>query len=66
MAILTREEAMEKLRLKPSFFSKIVNGKVKGLPRIPSVQLGRKQLFREESLNEWVAKVEELSCKKAH
>jgi len=56
--LLTREEAMTRLRLKPAFFSKIVNGKVKGLPRLPAVVIGRRQLFRDESLDKWILEVE--------
>ncbi len=58
MALLTREEVIKRLRLKPSFFSKLANGKVKGLPALPIVRIGRRQLFREQSIEEWILKVE--------
>jgi len=60
--LLTREEAMARLRLKAAFFSKITNGKVKGLPTLTSVRIGRRQLFREETLNQWIIDVESRSC----
>jgi hypothetical protein len=63
--LLTRKEAMEKLRLKPAHFSKVASGKVKGLPRLASVRIGRRQLFREETLERWVVEVEKLSCNEA-
>lgn len=64
--LLTREEAMERLRLKAAHFSKVVNGKVKGLPQLACVRIGRRQLFREETIGNWIIEVERLSCKKAH
>jgi hypothetical protein len=49
---------MRRLRIKPSHFSKVVNGKVAGLPPIPCVLIGRRQLFNEDSLEKWVLEVE--------
>jgi hypothetical protein len=63
--LLDRTEAMNRLHLKASHFSKIVNGKIKGLPQLKHVRLGRKLLFREESLSDWIAEVEGLSCSAA-
>lgn len=65
--LLTREETMERLRVKPAHFSKLVNGKVKGLPLLPCVQLGRRQLFREEAVQQWIIDVEKRKqCSTAH
>ena len=61
--LLTREEAMDLLRLKPSHFSKVVNGKIKRLPRLPAVLIGRRQLFRSESLKRWIKEVEDQGCR---
>lgn len=66
MALLTRDEAMGRLRLKPAFFSKVAAGKVKGLPPLPCVRIGRRQLFREETINRWVLDVENKPCNVAH
>jgi hypothetical protein len=63
--LLTREEAMERLRLKPAHFSKVASGKVKGLPKLACVRIGRRQLFREQTLEEWVVEVERQSCNEA-
>lgn len=51
---------MERLRLKAAHFSKLVNGKVKSLPPLPVVQIGRRQLFREESVQQWIIDVEKM------
>jgi hypothetical protein len=62
--ILTREETMLILRMKASHFSKVVNGKVKGVPRLVAIQIGRKQLFRSETVRAWVLEVEaRAACK---
>ena len=61
--LLTRKEAMARLRLKPAFFSKVTNGKIKGLPPLMCVRIGRRQLFREERIDEWIIEVENKSCK---
>jgi hypothetical protein len=66
MALLTREEAMQRLRLKPAFFSKVTSGKVKGLPPLACVRIGRRQLFRPETVESWIVEVEAKSCSAAH
>lgn len=55
----TRAEVLAMLKVSPGHLSKIVNGKVKGLPRLRPVNIGRRQLFREETVNKWLAEVEE-------
>jgi hypothetical protein len=60
--LFTRKEAMDKLRLKPAHFSKVANGKVKGLPKLACVRIGRRQLFREDTIDRWIIAVEEQSC----
>lgn len=62
MGLLTRREVIDRLRITPGHFSKIVNGKVHGTPVLPSVKLGRRQLFREQTVEDWIAKVEAQSC----
>jgi hypothetical protein len=63
--LLTRDEAMDRLRLKASHFSKLVNGKIKGLPTLPMVTIGRRQLFRAEALDQWILDVENRRCSAA-
>lgn len=65
MKLLTREEAMLRLRLRPAFFSKLVNGKVKGTPPPPCLKIGRRQLFCEDSLEAWLKDREARSCNEA-
>lgn len=60
--LLTREEAMVRLRVKPAHFSKIVNGKVKGLPKLKCVRFGRRLFFLEATLEKFVLDVEAASC----
>jgi len=57
-SLLTKAETMLILRLKPSHFSKLVNGKVKGMPPLPKVQIGRRQLFRPQAVYQWIIDVE--------
>jgi hypothetical protein len=65
--LLTRGETMARLRVKAAHFSKLVNGKIKGLPPLPCVQIGRRQLFREESVEQWIIDVERTrKCSAAH
>ncbi|MDQ1469360.1 MAG: hypothetical protein QOJ99_840 [Bryobacterales bacterium] len=63
--LMTREEAMARLRLKASHFSKVVNGKVKNLPPIPTIMIGRRMFFRLEALDQWIIDVEARRCKGA-
>jgi hypothetical protein len=64
--LLTRLETMRWLGFKSSHFSKIVSGGIKGLPRLPVVQIGRKQFFRPEAVEKWIIEVERMKCKAAH
>jgi hypothetical protein len=64
-SILTRKETIARLRLKPAHFSKIVNGKVKGLPPLACLRIGRHQLFRDETIEQWLREVEQKSCSTA-
>ncbi len=66
MPLLTREEAMNRLRLRSSHFSKLVNGRIKGLPELKAVKIDRRQLFREETIEQWIVDVEGRPCKAAH
>lgn len=63
--LLIRAEAMNRLRLKASHFSKLVNGKIKGLPPLPMVTIGRRQLFRAAALDQWIIDVENKRCSAA-
>jgi predicted DNA-binding transcriptional regulator AlpA len=64
--LLTREEVMQRLQMKASHFSKVVNGKIKGLPPLAVVAIGRLQRFRIEAVEDWVKEVEKKRCNGAH
>ena len=66
MKVLIRREAMQKLRMKPAFFSKLTNGKIKGLPPLRYIRAGRKQLFLETTLDQWLIDAEGYPCSGAH
>ncbi len=56
--VLNLAEAAELVRCSRAHLSNIVNGKVRGIPRLPTVRIGRRVLFRRESLEEWLRQVE--------
>ncbi len=66
MSLMTRKNVLAMLKITPSHLSKIVNGKVKGLARLTTVQLGRRQLFRQETVLNRIAKVEISPCTGAY
>lgn len=59
MELLTRTEAMQILKLKPSHFSKLINGYIHSVPPIPFIRIGRRQLFRREALERWILEIEQ-------
>jgi hypothetical protein len=56
--ILTMDEAARWLRFSKAHLSHVVNGKVRGLPPLPCIQIGRRKLIRRESLLKWVERAE--------
>ena len=60
--LLTRAETMARLRLKAAHFSKMTNGKIAGTPALPCVRIGRRQLFRLETVDQWVLDLETKPC----
>ena len=59
--IMTSEEAAQELRCSRAHITHLAQGTVRGVPRLPSIRMGRRRLFRRESLRNWVAEVEALS-----
>jgi excisionase family DNA binding protein len=57
-AILTAEDAAKRLKVSKGQFSKLINGKIRGVPRLKFARLGRRVLVREETLDEWLREVE--------
>jgi excisionase family DNA binding protein len=60
--ILTLAEAARFLRCSKSHLSNLLNGKVLGMPPLPVVRVGRRVLFVQESLEEFVRQVESVGA----
>jgi excisionase family DNA binding protein len=56
--VLNLAEAAALVRCSRAHLSNAVNGKIRGIPRLPSVRIGRRLLFRRESLEQWLQQVE--------
>ena len=57
-ALTIAEVAME-LRCSKTHVCNLINGKVRGVPRLPALILGRRKLVRRTSLQTWMCAVEE-------
>ncbi len=64
--VLNLLEAAKFVRCSRAHLCNIVNGKAAGIPQLPAVRIGRRVLFRRESLEEWLALVEQGSWRKGH
>lgn len=53
-AILTLREVAQILRCSKAHVANVVNGNVKGLPRLAHLAIGRRKLVRREWLNQWM------------
>ena len=56
--VLNLAEAAALVRCSRAHLSNVINGKVHGIPRLPAVRIGRRVLFRRESLEVWLQQVE--------
>ena len=56
--ILTFSEAAAFLRFSKSHLSNVLNSKVRGIPPMPNIRVGRRVLFRRESLEQWLSNME--------
>jgi predicted DNA-binding protein (UPF0251 family) len=62
--LLTVREAAEKLRISRSKMWAILRRSKAGLPPLPHLRIDRRIILIEESLNQWIRQVEEMSkCK---
>jgi hypothetical protein len=59
--VLNLAEAAALVRCSRAHLSNVVNGKIRGIPRLPAVRIGRRVLFRRESLELWLQQVEAAS-----
>ena len=60
--VLNLAEAAALVRCSRAHLSNVVNGKVHGIPRLPAVRIGRRVLFRRESLERWLQQVESMTA----
>lgn len=56
--VLNLKEAATFVRCSKAHLCNILNGKVRDIPRLPAVRVGRRVLFRRESLEQWLRDVE--------
>ena len=59
--VLNLAEAAALVRCSRAHLSNVVNGKVHGIPRLPAVRIGRRVLFRRESLESWLQQIESIT-----
>ena len=59
--ILNLAEAAALVRCSRAHLSNVVNGKVHRIPRLPTVRIGRRVLFRRESLESWLQQIESIT-----
>ena len=63
--VLNLAEAAKFVRCSRAHLCNIVKGKVRGIPPLPSVRVGRRVLFRRESLEQWLQDVEACGATRA-
>ena len=56
--VLTTREGAQVLRCSKAHFCNLLLGKVSGVPRLPSLRLGRRCLVRKATLMQWIEEVE--------
>lgn len=56
--ILNLAEAAMLVRCSRAHLCNIIHGKVRGIPHLPIVRIGRRVLFRRESLEQWLHEIE--------
>jgi len=63
--VLNLAEAAALVRCSRAHLCNIVHGKIPGIPLLPTVRIGRRVLFRRESLEHWLEAVEAAGPKRA-
>ena len=51
--VLTVREVALELRCSLSHVYNVINGKVKNVPRLPAIAVGRRKLIQRDTLEEW-------------
>ena len=62
--ILNLAEAAKLVRCSRAHLCNVISGKVRGIPHLPTVRIGRRVLFRRESLEQWLREVEAAGRKR--
>ena len=62
--LLTLPEIANELRCSKAHVSHLLNGKVPGVPPLPSIALGRRRLIRRSTFEQW-KKIAEADCQPA-
>ena len=57
-AVLTLTEVARELRCSKAHLHNIISGKVRGLPPLPVLRLGRRLLIRYDALMRWLLSLE--------
>ena len=57
-SVLNLAEAAMLVRCSRAHLCNVINGKVRGIPHLPTVRIGRRVLFRRESLEQWLRELE--------
>ena len=57
-SVLNLAEAATLVRCSRAHLCNVINGKVRGIPHLPTVRIGRRVLFRRESLEQWLREIE--------
>jgi excisionase family DNA binding protein len=63
--VLNLAEAAAFVRCSRAHLCNVIHHKVPGIPHLPSVRIGRRVLFRRESLEQWLEQVEASGPKRA-
>jgi excisionase family DNA binding protein len=63
--ILTVLEVASELRCSKAHVHNLINGKVAGAPKLPSIQLGRRRLVRLATLTAWIENNEQTASTKS-
>ena len=63
-AILTAVEVALELRCSKAQVHKLINGQVKGSPKLRAISIGRKRVIRRSSLEAWKRESEGLASPK--
>lgn len=59
--VLTLAEVAQQLRCSKAFVSNLVNGKLRNVPPLPAVRIGRRVIVRQAALDSWMLSLEQAA-----